>query len=184
MTLHHGPKYSIEITNALALPGPGPSSQCSGEMKSAGAVATLHSWDAWLMPPPTPACCRLLQRRPGNEIPQNVDPFVSVSSYLAAWLSRKLLLVGCFKDLSRNFLDSSTAEASIMFQGCCSFSVRAATGCSACSGSGAAWIWMVFISHLKQERQDTSCALQPATTLTVSLYLYADETRRHSEIFC
>ena len=44
--------------------------------------------------------------------------------------------------------------------------------------------WMVFISHLKPERQDTSCALQPATTRTLSLYFYADKTRRHSEIFC
>ena len=44
--------------------------------------------------------------------------------------------------------------------------------------------WMVFISHLKPERQDTSCALQPATTRTLSSYFYADKTRRHSEIFC
>ena len=33
LPLHHGPSFkcSIEITNASALPGPGPSSQCSGE---------------------------------------------------------------------------------------------------------------------------------------------------------
>ena len=38
--------------------------------------------------------------------------------------------------------------------------------------------WMVFISHLKPERQDTSCALQPATTRTLSSYFYADKTRQ------
>ena len=87
LTLHHNPshKCSIEITNASALPGPepGPSSQCSGELKSAGAVATLHSWDAWLMPPPPPAWCRLLQRRAANEIPRNIYFFENLSAQVA-----------------------------------------------------------------------------------------------------
>ena len=135
-----------------------------GELKSAGAVATLHSWDAWLMPPPPPACCRLLQRRAGYEIPRNDDLFKN----LAAWSCRMLLLVGFYKDLCSQWREPFTkfrwqlyCRSSIMFQGCCSFSVRAATGCSACSG--AAWIWMVFISHLKQETRHK---------LILSLYLY------------
>ena len=61
---------------------------------------------------------------------------------------------------SRSFVDSFTAEAQSCFKVAAVFPfvLRAATGCS-----GAAWIWMVFISHLKQETRHK---------LTLSLYFY------------
>ena len=64
---------------------------------------------------------------------------------------------------SRSFVDSFTAEAQSCFKVAAVFPfvLRAATGCSACCG--AAWIWMVFISHLKQETRHK---------LILSLYLY------------
>ena len=62
-------------------------------------------------------------------------------------------------NMLRNFVDSSTAEASIMFQGCCSFYVCAATGCSACSG--AAWILDGF--HFTFKAGETGHKLRTAT---------------------
>ena len=191
MTLHHNPshKCSIEITNASALPGPepGPSSQCSGELKSAGAVATLHSWDAWLMPPPPPpaaGCCR-------GELPtkfREIFTFFKTATCPQSYHWQAVLRIFSFSPSDVNMSRREISLTALLQKPQSCFKVAAvftfvlqlaAVPAVVLPGS-----WMVFISHLKPERQDTSCALQPATTRTLSSYFYADKTRRHSEIFC
>ena len=148
-----------------------------GELKSAGAVATLHSWDAWLMPPPPPACCRLLQRRAGYEIPRNDDLFKN----LAAWSCRMLLLVGFYKDLCSQWREPFTkfrwqlyCRSSIMFQGCCSFSVRAAC----CN-------WLQCLQWCCLDLDGFHFTFKAGDkTQAHSQFIFVHCTRRHSEIFC